>query len=118
MKFPSEVEECSALFLVDSLVLKQFEKGCKKKLQFEWQDNSLLKDKEEEECVWVETKQNLQFEPLDTSLQELKLPKSSVEEPPVLELKPLPSHMRYAYLGEVSTLLVIVLAQLFERQKV
>ncbi|XP_022868132.1 uncharacterized protein LOC111387776 [Olea europaea var. sylvestris] len=35
-------------------------------------------------------------------------PVSSVEKAPTLELKPLPSHLRYAYLGESSTLPVII----------
>ena len=35
-----------------------------------------------------------------------------VERPPQLEQKPLPSHLRYAYQGESSTLLVIILASL------
>ena len=26
-------------------------------------------------------------------------PKPSIEEPPILELKPLPEHLKYAYLG-------------------
>ncbi|KAL5580265.1 hypothetical protein UlMin_012707 [Ulmus minor] len=51
------------------------------------------------------------------SSREFKLPKSSVEEPPTLELKPLPPHLRYAYLGEVSTLPVIISAQLTETQE-
>ena len=36
----------------------------------------------------------------------------SVERPPQLEQKPLPSHLRYAYLGESSTLPVIISASL------
>ena len=32
----------------------------------------------------------------------------SIERPPQLEQKPLPSHLRYAYLGESSTLPVII----------
>ena len=36
----------------------------------------------------------------------------SVERPPQLEQKPLPSHLRYAYLGESSTLLIIISASL------
>ena len=35
---------------------------------------------------------------------------SSIERPPQLEQKPLPSHLRYAYLGESSTLPVIISA--------
>ena len=37
-----------------------------------------------------------------------------VERPPQLEQKPLPSHLRYAYLGESSTLPVIISTSLTE----
>ena len=37
---------------------------------------------------------------------------SSIEKPPILELKQLPTHLRYAYLGDFSTLLVIISASL------
>ncbi|XP_075499265.1 uncharacterized protein LOC142537653 [Primulina tabacum] len=38
--------------------------------------------------------------------------KSSLEEPPTLELKPLPPHLKYVYLGENNTLPVIIYAVL------
>ncbi|XP_075475770.1 uncharacterized protein LOC142511637 [Primulina tabacum] len=38
--------------------------------------------------------------------------KSSLEEPPTLELKPLPQHLKYVYLGENNTLPVIISAAL------
>ncbi|XP_075483578.1 uncharacterized protein LOC142523730 [Primulina tabacum] len=38
--------------------------------------------------------------------------KSSLEEPPTLELKPLPLHLKYVYLGENNTLPVIISAYL------
>ncbi|KAL5579164.1 hypothetical protein UlMin_011606 [Ulmus minor] len=117
MKFPNEVEECSALSLVDSLVSEKFEEDCSNSMQLAVCENSNLEDRAEEECSWMETKQRIQAEPLDMSSREFKLPKSSVDEPPTLELKPLPPHLRYAYLGEVSTLLVIISAQLTETQE-
>ena len=40
----------------------------------------------------------------------------SIEKPPVFELKPLPKHLRYAYLGESSTLHVIISASLHTEQ--
>ncbi|KAL5554623.1 hypothetical protein UlMin_042024 [Ulmus minor] len=80
-------------------------------------ENSDSEEQVEVECSWAETKQRIQAEPLDMSSREFKLPKSSIEEPPTLELKPLPSHLRYAYLGEVSTLPVIISAQLSETQE-
>ncbi|KAL5560852.1 hypothetical protein UlMin_037063 [Ulmus minor] len=117
MKFPNEVEECSALSLVDSLVSEKFTKCCSSPIQSAVCENSDLEEQAEVECSWTETKQRIQAEPLNMSSREFKLPKSSVEEPPTLELKPLPSHLRYAYLGEVSTLPIIISAQLTETQE-
>ena len=41
-----------------------------------------------------------------------KTPVPSVEQPPKMEKNPLPSHLKYAYLGNASTLLVIISASL------
>ncbi|XP_070041459.1 uncharacterized protein [Nicotiana tomentosiformis] len=51
-------------------------------------------------------------------LEERKTPpaKPSIEEPPQLELKPLPSHLRYAFLGPNSTLPVIISFGLLDMQ--
>ena len=38
--------------------------------------------------------------------------KPSIEEAPTLELKPLPEHLRYAFLGDASTLPVIIVSDL------
>ncbi|KAL5582009.1 hypothetical protein UlMin_014451 [Ulmus minor] len=122
MKFPSDMEECSVISLADSLVAEQLERCCEDSLQSTMLDGSNLEDEIEEEWAWIETKQGvgkqkLQFEPLDMSSREFKLPKSSVDEPPVLEMKPLSSHLRYAYLGDSSTLPVIISASLTKEQE-
>ncbi|XP_070015703.1 uncharacterized protein [Nicotiana sylvestris] len=44
-------------------------------------------------------------------------PKPSIEEAPKLELKPLPSHLHYAYLGSSNTLSVIISSDLSELQE-
>ncbi|XP_070009564.1 uncharacterized protein [Nicotiana sylvestris] len=44
-------------------------------------------------------------------------PKSSIEEAPKLELKPLPPHLQYAYLGGSDTLHVIVSSDLYKLQE-
>lgn len=123
MKFLNEVEECSTLSLVDSLVFERFEECYSNLVQLAVYDISNLEDKAKEECAWMETKQDIrkqrvQVEPLDISSRDFKRPKSSIEEPLALELKLLPPHLRYAYLGEVSTLPVIISAQLTETQEV
>ncbi|XP_060200426.1 uncharacterized protein LOC132628679 [Lycium barbarum] len=50
------------------------------------------------------------FEHLDRTMG--VTPKLSIEEPPKLELKPLPAHLKYAFLGEGDTLPVILAAKL------
>ena len=49
------------------------------------------------------------YEPL-REISQMSMP--SFKQPPKMEQKPLPSHLRYAYLGEASTLLVIISASL------
>ena len=49
------------------------------------------------------------YEPLGEITQMLV---PSFEQPPKMEQKPLPSHLRYAYLGDASTLPVIISASL------
>ncbi|XP_016681386.1 uncharacterized protein [Gossypium hirsutum] len=56
--------------------------------------------------------QPTQFEPLALEAQEFTQPKLSIEKPPKLELKVLLSHLKYAYLGNNSTLSVIISAEL------
>ena len=46
-----------------------------------------------------------------------KTPVPSVEQPPKMEQKPLPSHLKYAYLGIASTLPVIISASLTELEE-
>ncbi|KAL5573927.1 hypothetical protein UlMin_023524 [Ulmus minor] len=123
MKFPSDMEECSVISLADSLVAEQLERCCKDSLQSTMLDDSNLEDEIEEEWAWIETKQGvgkqkMQFGSLDMSSREFKLLKFSVDESPALELKPLPSHLRYAYLGALSTLPVIISALLTKEQEV
>ncbi|KAL5550722.1 hypothetical protein UlMin_000898 [Ulmus minor] len=122
MKFPSDMEECSVISLADSLVAEQLERCCEDSLQSTMLDDSNLEDEIEEEWAWIETKQGvgkqkMQFESLDMSAREFKLPKFSVDESPALELKPLPSHLRYSYLGNYSTFPVIISAFLIEEQE-
>ena len=72
--------------------------------------------------MWLEVNTRLpiptrKFEPLELSNREFKPSKPSCEEPLTLELKPLPAHLRYAYLGESTTLSVIISAELTTEQE-
>nr|XP_016508042.1 PREDICTED: uncharacterized protein LOC107825674 [Nicotiana tabacum] len=59
---------------------------------------------------------NLEFEPLHLEKRETPPAKPSIEEPPKLELKPLPGYLRYEFLGPDSTLPVIISSGLLDVQ--
>ncbi|KAA3458760.1 Integrase, catalytic core [Gossypium australe] len=57
------------------------------------------------------------FKYLDLSTRSFKPPRPSIEEPPTLELKSLPFHLKYAYLGNNNTLPVVISAELTPDQE-
>ncbi|KAL5539546.1 hypothetical protein UlMin_045339 [Ulmus minor] len=59
MKFPNEVEECSALSLVDSLVSERFAECYSSPMQSAMGENSNSEEQAEVECSWAETKQRI-----------------------------------------------------------
>ncbi|XP_060177712.1 uncharacterized protein LOC132607635 [Lycium barbarum] len=81
----------------------------------------LMIDAEVEECLSIldtscaYLRAHTPFEELDRP-ESWKKPKPSIEEAPVLELKPLPPHLRYAFLGSGDTLPVILSAYLNDVQ--
>ncbi|GJU41949.1 reverse transcriptase domain-containing protein, partial [Tanacetum coccineum] len=67
-------------------------------------------DQEEDICLIEKLLNNdpFQLHPMDLKQSEVTKEKSSIEEPPELELKDLPSHLEYAYLEENDKLPVII----------
>ena len=71
-------------------------------------DSEKLGEEAEEYVKWMdsfEPNTRKYYEPLGENTQTSV---SSFEQPPKIEQKPLPSHLRYAYLGNASTLPVII----------
>lgn len=58
-----------------------------------------------------------QFETLEFPTNDNSHVKLSIEVPPTLELKPLPNHLWYAFLGESSTLPIVISASLNDEQE-
>ncbi|GKE63023.1 hypothetical protein Tco_1513390 [Tanacetum coccineum] len=56
--------------------------------------------------------------PKELHVEELKIVKSSIDDPPELELKDLPSHLEYAFLEGIDKLPVIIARYLKEDEKV
>ena len=117
MKFPSDEkeEECFRIDVVDSII----------------QDTDTIPMDKLEACITNMTDNELDAEILEyinyldkpfhfkstTPVENLDLPKKdrikpSIEEPPQLELKLLPNHLRYAFLGNSSELPVIISSSL------
>ncbi|XP_062100137.1 uncharacterized protein LOC133806018 [Humulus lupulus] len=115
MKFPDEIEEGSSLSVIDTIVAeKLLEETCKDGLGvISLEELKEMSEEQETQVTWVESKQPFtkvgrNFESLELLERNFKPSKPSIQEPPKLELKPLPSHLKYAYLGCEETLLVII----------
>nr|GEY88275.1 DNA-directed DNA polymerase [Tanacetum cinerariifolium] len=57
------------------------------------------------------------FPPKELNVEEIKTAKSSIDEPPELELKELPSHLEYAFLEGTDKLLIIISKELKDEEK-
>ncbi|KAM6550362.1 hypothetical protein CsatB_000170 [Cannabis sativa] len=119
MRFPDEIEECSRISVIDSLVAEKFHKEAWRDEKFISSFDELedLSEDEDNQVAWVEPLQPIPnfkkpFESLELKESNFKPPKPSIQEPPKLELKPLPSHLKYVYLGENDTLPVIIASNL------
>ncbi|PIN21773.1 DNA-directed DNA polymerase [Handroanthus impetiginosus] len=120
MKFPNESDECFAVSLFDNFagnesIAEQPLDSLERALL------DLIDEGNEEDLEVVKTLDASKFfksrgvESLERTTQS-KVLKPSIEEPPTLELKPLPSHLCYVYLGESDTLPVIISSALSDLQ--
>ncbi|XP_070001905.1 uncharacterized protein [Nicotiana sylvestris] len=122
MRRPSEFANCSLIDVVDVIV-----ESDDKVLTIEDLLAACLMNLDEvngeDLAKWVLAlegrgfwERNLEFEPLHLEKRETPPAKPSIEEPPKLELKPLPAHLRYEFLGPDSTLPVIISSSLVDVQ--
>ncbi|XP_070014971.1 uncharacterized protein [Nicotiana sylvestris] len=117
MKQPNSTEVCSFMDLVTEVIVDDTSAMINVEDPLE---ALLLNHDVTEDEVLVEYVNALQgmgsysYDPrkLSFNLENRKTPpiKPSIEEPPILELKPLPPHLRYEFLGPCSTLHVILSA--------
>nr|XP_016507125.1 PREDICTED: uncharacterized protein LOC107824834 [Nicotiana tabacum] len=122
MRRPSEFANCSLIDAVDVIVQSDDEVLTIKDPLAACLTN-LEEVNGEDLAEWVLAlegrgfwERNLGFEPLHLEKRETPLAKPSIEEPPKLELKPLPGHLRYEFLGPDSTLPVIISSGLLDVQ--
>ncbi|XP_022856117.1 uncharacterized protein LOC111377277, partial [Olea europaea var. sylvestris] len=110
MKHPLTSDTCCQVDVLEKLVADTFETEHQTVLCEAEITQSGAASAEKTECIVNLAKQPIgrrhwQYESLGDNPSP---PVPSVEKAPTLELKPLPSHLRYAYLGESTTLPVII----------
>ena len=71
-----------------------------------------LSEEAEEYVKWMDSFGHNRRKYFESLGEGAKTPVPSIEQPPKMEQKPLPSHLKYAYLGVESTLPVIISASL------
>ncbi|XP_070019319.1 uncharacterized protein [Nicotiana sylvestris] len=122
MRRPSEYANCSLVEAVDvilqeddvALTAKDSLEACM--INLEEMDGKGLAEwvmALEGQGFW---KREPKFESLELEKRATPPAKSSKEEPPKLELKPLPAHLRYVFLGPDSTLPIIISSGLLDVQ--
>ncbi|XP_070025036.1 uncharacterized protein [Nicotiana sylvestris] len=122
MRRPSEYANCSLVEAVD-VILQEDDMTLTAKDPLEECLTNLEEMDGEGLAEWVMAlegqgfwKRDPQFESLELEKRATPPAKSSEEEPPKLELKPLPAHLRYVFLGLDSTLPVIISSVLLDVQ--
>ncbi|KAH9781899.1 hypothetical protein KPL71_008667 [Citrus sinensis] len=113
MRNPDEIEDCNFLSVVDLVVADRMDRCCSNVLD----KVTTFEDVEEEDVAaiqidWMDkqksNRHNRVFEHLNLSDREVKITLPYIESPHSFELKLLPSHLKYAYLGQNNTLPVII----------
>ena len=102
VRHPAESDTCFIVEIVEAIVSSQSSLTDSLEASLVQSDSEKLGEVAEEYVKWMDS-----FEP--NRRKYYTLPSMPyVEQPPKMEQKPLPSHLRYAYLGNASTLLVII----------
>ncbi|KAH9801672.1 hypothetical protein KPL71_001111 [Citrus sinensis] len=113
MKNPDELEDCNFLSVVDFVVADRIDKCCSNEI------NKVItfEDLEEEDVAANQIDRTKEKQPdrhnrfiehLNLSDREVKITLPSIESPLSLELKLLPSHLKYVYLDQNNTLPIII----------
>ena len=112
VRHPVESDTCFMVETVEAIVSSQSGIIDPLEASIVQSDSEKLGEEAEDYVKWIdsfEPNRRKYYEPLGKNT---KTSVPSVEQPPKMEQKPLPSHLRYAYLGNASTLPVIISASL------
>ena len=109
IKHPHDNDSCLRVDVLEAIVYSQLGPSEPLETSLTHDVSSSCEDETVQEYVkWMDSfglNRRKYFESLEAILRQLT---PSIEQPPIVEEKQLPSHLRYAYLGEESTLPVII----------
>ena len=118
IKHPHDTNSCFRVDMLEAIVSSQLVPSEPLETSLTYDDPSSYEDETVQEYVkWMDSfgsNRIKYFESLGASSRQLTF---SIEKPPIVEEKQLPSHLRYAYLREESTLPVIISSSLFNMEK-
>ena len=112
MRHPVESDTCFMIETVEAIVSSQSGPTDRLETSLVQSESEELGEEVKEYVKWIDSSQpnrRKYYKPLGKIAQTLV---PSFEQPPKMEQKPLPNHLRYAYLGDASTLRVIISASL------
>ena len=112
VRHPAESDTCFMAEIVEAIVSSQ--SGLTDPLETSLVENESenLSDEAEEYVKWMDSFGHNRRKYFESLGEGAKPPVSSIEQPPKMEQKPLPSQLKYAYLGVESTLPVIISSSL------
>ena len=112
VRHPIESDTCFIVEIVEAIVSSQSGLTDPLEISLVHSESEELGEEAEEYVKWMvsfQPNRRKYYEPLGKNTQTLV---PSFEQPPKMEQNPLPSYLRYAYLGDASTLPVIILTSL------
>ena len=112
VRHQAESDTCFMADIVEAIVSSQRDLIDPLETSLVENESKNLSEEAEEYVKWMDSfgyNRRKYFESLGVGV---KTPVPSIEQPPKMEQKPLPSHLKYAYLGVESTLPVIISASL------
>ena len=112
MRHPAESDTCFVVETVEAIVSSQSGLTDPLEASLVQSDLEKLGEEEEEYVKWMDPFEPNRRKYYESLIKNTKTPVPSVEQPPKMEQNPLPSHLKYAYLGNASTLPVIISASL------
>ena len=111
-RHPAESDACLMIEVVEAIMSSQSGLIDPLETSLVQNDKKELGEEAEEYVKWMDSFQPNRRKYCELLRENTHISVPSTEQPPQLEEKPLPSHLRYAYLGESSTLPVIISASL------